>query len=213
MDSLEKAINDVLKDVEENNLWNPSNPKRDKNGKLFPSTVELYLDSLTNMLKRKFIIKLETKSGQSNGNQPNLRTIRSNSSKLTHRFKLAVPFQKEEKYANKLTSCPKFILIELWNCLQKYGLRGKQNEKLKTDNNGLIYDENIILMGRLYMIVLLCYAFDSNNYYRQETFKDIITNSLKDQQVSKLLKTYHVLSKNEADKNIITELFTTISKG
>lgn len=211
MEHLEAAISEVLKDVTDNDRGKRNKPKVNKNVKLFPATVKRYLGTLIKAIKTKVIINLDTKSGQGGDNQPNLRTIRSNSRKFTYRFRLAVPFGTKEQYANTIASCPDFLLGELWECLKQNGLKGKSDSKLKTEDNSLIDSERILLMGRLYMIVLLCYAFDAENYGRQENFKDIIENSLREQQVSDLLKAYRALTEDEADQEIITELLSKTS--
>lgn len=212
MKTFEIAIEEVLDYAKDN--WNPSD-HRAKNGDFFPATVKQYLDILIEWIRKKVIIKLSTKTGQGKNGDPNLRTVRYNSYKLTHQFKLAIPFDCEKNFANRLKTCPDFLLEELWDCINCYGLRSvnKDKDKSESENECLIESKRIRLMGRLYIIVLLCYAFDSNNHFGQQLrFKEIVDHSLKNEQVSDLLKAYWALTDEKKDKAIIKELFSKRSK-
>lgn len=216
MKTFEIAIEEVLDYAKDN--WNPSDHKA-KNGDFFPATVKQYLDILIEWIRKKVIIKLGTKTGQGKNGDPNLRTVRYNSYRLTHQFKLAIPFDCEKKVANRLKSCPDFLLEELWDCINCYGLRSvnkdknKDKDKSESENEYLIKSKRIRLMGRLYIIVLLCYAFDSNNHFGQQfRFKEIVDHSLKNEQVGDLLKAYWALTDEKKDKAIIKELFSKRSK-
>ena len=206
MDKFKSIVETVLKKVEDEKMWKPKKLQKAKSGKIYKSGIKRYLNTLTKLTRKAVIIKLDTKSGQDTS--LNLRTIRSNSSELTFRFKLAVPFEVKQEYSNTLTSCPDFLLHELWSCLEQKGLRGKSDDKLKTDSDSLIDSEQILLIGRLYMIILLCYAFDSNNYKQYYSFKEIIVHSLESSHVKELLMVYQVLVNDENDKKIINELFS-----
>lgn len=222
METFEIAIEEVLNYAKDN--WNPSD-HRAKNGEFFPATVKKYLDILTQRIRKKVIIKLGTKTGQGKNDDTNLRTIRSNLLKLTKLFELAVYEDDEKEYQISTSSCPDFLLDELWECLKKYGIKKHKKEKIEPYQWSIVDEGRIILIGRLYMIVLLCYAFDSKNYLEsQQTFTDIVNNSLKkeNKQVRALLKACYELIDdqkdddkkvyNKKDKAIIKELFSKRSK-
>lgn len=207
METFENAIEEVLNYAKDN--WKPSN-HRAKDGGFFPSIVKQYLDILTERIRQKVIINLNTKTGQGTNDEPNLRTIRSNFLKLTQEFKLAVYNDDEKKHPIHTTSCPDFLLDELWDCLKKYGIKKHKKEKIEPYQWYIVDEDRMIVIGRLYMIILLCCAFDSKNYLElQQTFTDIVNNSLKkeNKQVRALLKAYCELTNRDEDKNIINELF------
>lgn len=223
MNNFENAIEEVLNYAKGN--WKPKKTKRSKNGEFFPATVKQYLDILTGLIRKKVIINLNTKNGQGTNDEPNLRTIRSNFLKLTQEFKLAVYNDDEKKHPIHTTSCPDFLLDEIWECLKKYGIKKHKKEKIEPYQWSIVDEDRIIVIGRLYMIVLLCYAFDSKNYLEsQQTFTDIVNNSLKkeNKQVRAWLKAYCELiddQKNDdkevydkKDKAIIKELFSKRSE-
>lgn len=223
MKTFEIAIEEVLDYAKDK--WKPKNPQRSINGEFFPATVKQYLDILTGLIRKKVIINLNTKNGQGTGDKPNLRTIRSNLLKFTKLFELAVYFNNQKEYQIPTTSCPDFLLDELWECLKQYGIRKHKKDKIEPYQWSIVDEDRIILIGRLYMIVLLCYAFDSKNYLEsQQTFTDIVNNSLKkeNRQVRALLKAYYELIDdqedddkkvyNKKDKAIIKELFSKRSE-
>lgn len=213
MKKFEIAIEEVLNYAKDD--WKPKDTQRSKNGDFFPATVKQYLDMLIKQIRKKVIIKLDTKTGQGKNGEPNLRTIRSNLFKLTPKFELAVYEDEKKEYQIPTISCPDFLLNELWDCINCYGLRNvnKDKSKLESENEYLIESKRIRLMGRLYMIVLLCYAFDSNNHFGQQLrFKEIVDHSLKNEQVSDLLKAYWALTDEKKDKAIIKELFSKRSE-
>lgn len=112
-----KAIlNEVLQEVN----WDSRKPNKTKQGELYKFTIQHYLNILTEIIKKKVIVNLDTKSGQGKGNQPNLRTIRSRSKAFTYCFRLAVPFGNKKQNVNELQSCPVFLLRELWVCLEQH---------------------------------------------------------------------------------------------
>ncbi|MDE6657865.1 MAG: hypothetical protein K2J88_04710 [Oscillospiraceae bacterium] len=208
MKTFEVAIEEVLDYAKDN--WKPKASKRNKDGEFFPATVKQYLDILTQRIRKKVIIKLGTKTGQGKNDDTNLRTIRSNLLKFTKLFELAVYEDDEKKYQISTSSCPDFLLDELWECLKKYGIKKHKKEKIEPYQWSIVDEDRIILIGRLYIIVLLCYAFDNKNYLdSQKNFTDIVNNSLKkeNKQVRALLKAYCELTNRDEDKNIINELF------
>ena len=185
--------------------WNPKNPKRDKNRNLFPATVEQYLTIFTELMRKNVIVKLKTTSKQ-NPSKPNQRTMRSKINEIAKSFDLQV-------YNNncpiEIKSCPDFLIDELWECLKKYGLKGHDSEKLEPDVYSIIDEKRVELMGRLYIIVLLCYAFDKENYKESPlSFADILNNSVakKNKTVRAMLRAYCELTDNADDQAIITEL-------
>ena len=185
--------------------WNPKNPKRDKNRNLLPATVEQYLKIFTELMRKNVIVKLKTTSKQ-NPSKPNQRTIRSKLPEITKFFSLQV---YENNYPIEITSCPDFLIDELWECLKKYGLKGHDKEKLEPDVYGIIDEKRVALMGRLYIIVLLCYAFDKENYQKSSlTFTNIVNKSVtkKNKTVRAMLRAYSELTDNADDQAIITEL-------
>ena len=108
-----------------------------------------------------------------------------------------------------IKSCPDFLIDELWECLKKYGLKGHDSEKLEPDVYGIIDEKRVKLMGRLYIIVLLCYAFDKENYKESPlSFTAIVNNSVakKNKTVRAMLRAYCELTDNADDQAIITEL-------
>ena len=111
MKTFEVAIEEVLDYAKDE--WKPENIDRDKDGNFFPSTVKLYLGSLTGLIRKKVIINLNTKIGQGKNGALNLRTIRSNLLKLTKLFELAVYEDDEKEYQISTSSCPDFLLDEL----------------------------------------------------------------------------------------------------
>lgn len=185
--------------------WNPKNPKRDKNRNLFPATVEQYLTIFTELMRRNVIVKLKTTSGQ-DPSKPNQRTMRSKINEIAKKFDLQVC---KNNYPIEIKSCPDFLIDELWECLKKYGLKGHDSEKLEPDVYSIIDEKRVELMGRLYIIVLLCYAFDKENYKESTlSFADILNNSVakKNKTVRAMLRAYCELTDNADDQAIITEL-------
>ena len=185
--------------------WNPKNPKRDKNRNLFPATVEQYLTIFTELMRKNVIVKLKTTSKQ-NPSKPNQRTMRSKINEIAKKFDLQVC---KNNYPIEIKSCPDFLIDELWECLKKYGLKGHDSEKLEPDVYSIIDEKRVELMGRLYIIVLLCYAFDKENYKESPlSFADILNNSVakKNKTVRAMLRAYCELTDNADDQAIITEL-------
>ncbi|MCR4646320.1 MAG: hypothetical protein K5695_13090 [Oscillospiraceae bacterium] len=186
--------------------WNPKTIKRKKDGDLYKSTVEDYFDIFINKIKSKVIKHLDTTSKQAAG-QPNTRTMRSKLRVITEELKLSVYNPNVKKEQLEIKSCPVFLIDELWDRLKKYGLKGYDKDKLEPDVYGIIDEKRVVLMGRLYIIVLLCYAFDKENYQESKlTFEDIVNNSVADKKVRAVLRAYYELTSNTNDQAIITEL-------
>lgn len=191
--------------------WNPKNPKRDKNRNLFPATVEQYLTIFTELMRKNVIVKLKTTSKQ-NPSKPNQRTMRSKINEIAKKFDLQVC---KNNYPIEIKSCPDFLIDELWECLKKYGLKGHDSEKLEPDVYSIIDEKRVELMGRLYIIVLLCYAFDKENYQGASlSFTEIVNKSVakENKTVRAMLRAYHELTDNVDDRAIIIEIFSRISK-
>ena len=97
----------------------------------------------------------------------------------------------------------------VWECLKKYGLKGHDKERIEPDVYSIIDEKRVALMGRLYIIVLLCYAFDKENYQKSSlTFTNIVNKSVakKNKTVRAMLRAYCELTDNADDQAIITEL-------
>ena len=185
--------------------WKDRNPLRDKNNKIYPSSIDQYIKTFTGLLKDKLIVKLKTTSKQ-DPSKPNQRTMRSKINEIAKKFDLQV-------YNNNcpivIKSCPDFLIDELWECLKKYGLKGHDSEKLEPDVYSIIDEKRVELMGRLYIIVLLCYAFDKGNYQESSlSFMAILNISVakKNKTVRAMLRAYCELTDNADDQAIITEL-------
>lgn len=188
--------------------WKDRKPSRDKNNKIYPSSIDYYIKKFTGLLKNKLIVKLKTTSKQ-DPSKPNQRTIRSKLLDITEKFKLDIYNKDYKKQQIEITSCPDFLIDELWECLKKYGLKGHDKEKIEPDVYGIIDEKRVALMGRLYIIVLLCYAFDKENYQKSSlTFTNIVNKSVakKNKTVRAMLRAYCELTDNADDQVIITEL-------
>lgn len=185
--------------------WKDRNPLRDKNNKIYPSSIDQYIKTFTGLLKDKLIVKLKTTSKQ-DPSKPNQRTMRSKITEIAKSFDLQVC---NNNYPIKIKFCPDFLIDELWECLKKYGIKGHDSEKLEPDVYGIIDEKRVKLMGRLYIIVLLCYAFDKENYKESSlSFTAIVNNSVakKNKTVRAMLRAYCELTDNTDDQAIITEL-------
>lgn len=185
--------------------WNPKKLKRDKTGNPFPATVSQYMEIFTKLMRNNLIVKLKTTSKQ-DPSKPNQRTMRSKINEIAKKFDLQVC---KNNYPIDIKSCPDFLIDELWECLKKYGLKGHDSEKLEPDVYGIIDEKRVKLMGRLYIIVLLCYAFDKENYQESSlSFTAILNISVakKNKTVRAMLRAYCELTDNADDQAIITEL-------
>lgn len=203
MKQFETHIVEVLNFAE--NDWKDRNPSRDKNNKLYFSSIDHYIKTFTGLLKKKVIVKLKTTSKQ-DPSKPNQRTMRSKITEIAKSFDLQVC---NNNYPIEIKFCPDFLIDELWECLKKYGLKGHDSEKLEPDVYGIIDEKRVELMGRLYIIVLLCYAFDKENYKESQlSFTAIVNNSVakKNKTVRAMLRAYCELTDNADDQAIITEL-------
>ena len=203
MKKFESQLLEVLNIAEIN--WKDRNPSRDKNNTIYPSSIDYYINRFTGLLKDKLIVKLKTTSKQ-DPSKPNQRTMRSKINEIAKKFDLQVC---KNNYPIEIKSCPDFLIDELWECLKKYGLKGHDSEKLEPDVYSIIDEKRVELMGRLYIIVLLCYAFDKENYKESPlSFADILNNSVakKNKTVRAMLRAYCELTDNADDQAIITEL-------
>lgn len=203
MKKFESQLLEVL-NIAENN-WKDRNPSRDKNNTIYPSSIDSYIKTFTGLLKDKLIVKLKTTSKQ-DPSKPNQRTMRSKINEIAKKFDLQV---YNNNYPIVIKLCPDFLIDELWECLKKYGLKGHDSEKLEPDVYGIIDEKRVKLMGRLYIIVLLCYAFDKENYKESPlSFTAIVNNSVakKNKTVRAMLRAYCELTDNADDQAIITEL-------
>ena len=203
MKKFESQLLEVLNIAEIN--WKDRNPSRDKNNTIYPSSIDSYINRFTELLKNKVIVHLKTTSKQ-DPSKPNQRTMRSKIKEIAKSFDLQV-------YNNncpiEIKSCPDFLIDELWECLKKYGLKGHDSEKLEPDVYSIIDEKRVELMGRLYIIVLLCYAFDKENYQESSlSFTAILNISVakKNKTVRAMLRAYCELTDNADDQAIITEL-------
>ena len=206
MKQFETHIVEVLNIAETE--WNPENTKKNKAREFPKSIVDQYLKSFSKLVRKKVIVKLKTTSKQ-DPSKPNQRTIRSKLLDITEKFKLDIYNKDYKKQQIEITSCPDFLIDELWECLKKYGLKGHDSEKLEPDVYGIIDEKRVKLMGRLYIIVLLCYAFDKENYQKSSlTFTNIVNKSVakKNKTVRAMLRAYCELTDNADDQAIITEL-------
>ena len=185
--------------------WKDRKPSRDTNNTIYPSSIDYYIKTFTGLLKNKLIVKLKTTSKQE-PSKPNQRTMRSKINEIAKKFDLQVC---KNNYPIDIKSCSDFLIDELWECLKKYGLKGHDSEKLEPDVYGIIDEKRVKLMGRLYIIVLLCYAFDKENYKESPlSFTAIVNNSVakKNKTVRAMLRAYCELTDNADDQAIITEL-------
>lgn len=166
----------------------------------YMETIGYAEELLAEIKKSIYDLTLSTDSKKHSKGEPNYRTMRRNSSKFTIMFHLETPPGSDEKFANKVITCPHFVCDELWECMENY--------KLKRDDTKIIDSSRIKNMGRLYMIILLTYAFDENNYTQgwNTTFRTILNRSLESPDVCDLLKAYLAITDNEKDKSIITEI-------
>lgn len=193
----------IEKIINTKELGNPNGPN---GGKIYDSANNIYKKRLTEKVRSEVIIKLDTNYTKVKKGSPNLRTIRANSSKLTVKFHLETPYRVQEQYVNKIEYCPSWLVEELWSCLKKYGIRGYNSEKINSDPESIIDTPRIMLMGRLYILVLLAYAFARGNYDENEEFRDIVKRSVANKQVSELLKIYSILSVDPKEKEIISDI-------
>mgnify|MGYP004677872515 FL=1 len=206
MKKFESQLLEVLNIAEIN--WKDREPSRDKNNTVYFSSIKYYINRFTVLLKNKLIVQLKTTSKQ-DPSKPNQRTIRSKLLDITEKFKLDIYNNFYKKQQIEITSCPDFLIDELWECLKKYGLKGHDKEKIEPDVYSIIDEKRVALMGRLYIIVLLCYAFDKENYQKSSlTFTNIVNKSVakKNKTVRAMLRAYCELTDNADDQAIITEL-------
>jgi len=203
MKQFETHIVEVLNIAETE--WNPENTKKNKAREFPKSIVNQYLKVFSKLVRKKVIVKLKTTSKQ-DPSKPNQRTMRSKINEIAKKFDLQVC---KNNYPIDIKSCPDFLIDELWECLKKYGLKGHDSEKLEPDVYGIIDEKRVKLMGRLYIIVLLCYAFDKENYQESSlSFTAILNISVakKNKTVRAMLRAYCELTDNADDQAIITEL-------
>ncbi|MBO5163981.1 MAG: hypothetical protein J6B75_05975 [Ruminococcus sp.] len=203
MKQFETHIVEVLNIAETE--WNPENTKKNKAREFPKSIVNQYLKFFSKLVRKKVIVKLKTTSKQ-DPSKPNQRTMRSKINEIAKKFDLQVC---KNNYPIDIKSCPDFLIDELWECLKKYGLKGHDSEKLEPDVYSIIDEKRAELMGRLYIIVLLCYAFDKGNYQESSlSFMAILNISVakKNKTVRAMLRAYCELTDNADDQAIITEL-------